>query len=52
MDEKIQKTINKTVEALERIGRFLEKYGNQLDKKQISTIEKSIQELQDKSKKL
>ncbi len=45
MDNKLEKTVDKTIEALARIGRFIEKYGDQLDKKQISRISESLQDL-------
>ena len=48
MDQKLETTVEKTVEALARIGRFIDKYGSQLDKQQIERINNKLQELQKK----
>ena len=48
MIDKLEKTVSKTIEALARIERFLEKYGDKLDKAQINRISQKIQELQKK----
>lgn len=49
MEEKLEKTTVKTIEALARIGRFLDKYGDKLNKRQVARISKAIQELKSKS---
>ncbi len=48
LEEKIKKTVDKTIEALARIERFIEKYGDKLDKESIVKISKKIKELQNK----
>lgn len=42
MDEKIDKTVNKTIEALSRIERFIEKYKDKLNKDQIKKISSKL----------
>jgi len=46
MDKKLEITVEKTIEALARIGRFVEKYGEKLDEKSIAKISKKIKELE------
>ncbi len=45
MDKKLENTVEKTIIAIERIGRFVKKYGNQLDEKSIEVISAKIIEL-------
>lgn len=49
MNQKLEVTVEKTIEALARIGRFIDKYGNQLDKQQTERINKELKELQKKT---
>lgn len=46
MDDKLEITVEKTIEALVRIERFIEKYGEKLDKESINKISKKIKELE------
>ncbi|MFA7243904.1 MAG: hypothetical protein WC080_01255 [Patescibacteria group bacterium] len=48
MEEKLEKTVVKTLEALARIERFVVKYGPDLKKVQKDRIAIKIQELQNK----
>ncbi|MCK9641499.1 MAG: hypothetical protein M0R39_16465 [Prolixibacteraceae bacterium] len=48
MDEKLAITVDKTIEALARIERFIEKYGSDLNNNQIEKISKKLEELQAK----
>ena len=48
MDEKLEKTVEKTEEALARIERFIIKYGSELQEEQKGRIAKKVQELQNK----
>ena len=45
MDEKLEITVEKTIEALARIERFIEKYGEKLDEENITKISKKVKEL-------
>lgn len=47
-EEKLKKTVDKTIEALARIERFIIKYGDKLDKESINKIANKIKELQNK----
>lgn len=51
MDQKLEITVNRTVEALARIGRFLDKYGAELNREQLDRIVQKLHELQIKIKK-
>lgn len=46
MDKKLEITAIKTIEALARIKRFIEKYGGKLDEESITKISKNIKELE------
>ena len=48
MNDKIEITVNKTIDALDRIERFIEKYGVKLSNKQIDNISKKLKDLQNK----
>lgn len=48
MDKKLELTVTKTIEALARIERFIDKYNNYLSKEQIHKILSKSQELQNK----
>jgi len=48
MDEKIEKTVQKTIEALARIQRFVVKYGSEISDEQMKRISVKLQELQEK----
>ena len=50
MDDKLIKTVDKTIQALARIERFIEKYGNKLDDKSMTAISNKLKELQAKIK--
>ena len=45
MDEKLEITVEKTIEALARIERFIEKYGEKLNEESITKISKKVKEL-------
>ena len=45
MDEKLEITVEKTIEALARIERFIEKYGEKLDEECFTKISKKVKEL-------
>jgi len=45
MDDKLEITVEKTIEALARIERVIEKYGGKLDEESITKISKKIKEL-------
>lgn len=47
MDKKLEITVDKTIEALARIERFIEKYGDKLDEESIIRISDKLQELSD-----
>lgn len=47
MDTKLEITVQKTIEAIARIQRFVVKYGSKLNNDQKDRIAKKIQELQD-----
>ena len=47
MNEKIEKTVQKTIEALARIQRFVIKYGPELSDEQKKRIYIKIQELKE-----
>lgn len=44
---KLEITVEKTVEAIARIQRFVVKYGSELNKDQIERISNKLKELQD-----
>ncbi|MBP6989742.1 hypothetical protein KBB48_03135 [Candidatus Shapirobacteria bacterium] len=46
MDKKLEKTVEKTIEAIARIQRFVVKYGSQLSNDQKERIMNKIKELQ------
>lgn len=46
MDKKLEITVEKTIEALTRIERFIDKYGEKLDEESITKISKKIKELE------
>jgi hypothetical protein len=46
MDQKLEITVEKTIEAIARIQRFIIKYGSNLNKEQIERISCKIKELQ------
>lgn len=48
MDKKLQITVEKTIEALARIERFVDKYGEKLNEESIANISKKIKELEAK----
>jgi hypothetical protein len=48
MDTKLEITVEKTLEALARIQRFVVKYGSALNNEQIERISAKLQELQSK----
>ncbi|MGB4957264.1 MAG: hypothetical protein WBO49_02355 [Candidatus Saccharimonas sp.] len=48
MDQKLVRTVDKTIEALARIERFIEKYGDKLDKESIVKISRKTKELERK----
>ncbi len=52
MDEKLEMTVDKTIEALARIERFVEKYGDKVDKKSAAKISGKLKELNRTVKKL
>ncbi len=52
IDEKIEITVEKTIEALARIERFVVKYGSELEDGQKERIAMKVQELQNKIKNL
>ena len=45
MDKKLEITVGKTIEALARVERFIEKYGEKLDKESVTMISNKIKEL-------
>ncbi len=47
MDEKLERTVEKTIEAIARIQRFVAKYRFDLNKEQLDRISKKLRELQD-----
>lgn len=47
MNEKLEKTVEKTIEAIARIQRFVLKYGSELSKDQKERIAKKTEELRD-----
>ncbi|HOZ54016.1 MAG TPA: hypothetical protein PKY25_01620 [Bacilli bacterium] len=51
MDEKLKRTVDKTTQALARIERFIEKYGDKLDKESINSISNKIKQLESKINK-
>jgi hypothetical protein len=48
METKLDITVDKTIEAIARIQRFIIKYGPELNRKQIVRISDKLQELQEK----
>jgi PHP family Zn ribbon phosphoesterase len=52
MDTKLEITVEKTIEALARIQRFVAKYGSDLDNGQRDRISDKLQELQNKIRDL
>lgn len=46
MERKLEKTVEKTIEAITRIERFIIKYGSKLNNNQIKKIANRIKELQ------
>lgn len=50
MEDKIEKTVTRTVDALARIERFLEKYGTSLNADQVGRISSKLRELQNTMK--
>jgi len=46
MDQKLEKTVEKTIEAIARIQRFVVKYGSQLNNNQKEEMANKIKELQ------
>lgn len=52
MDNKLELTVDKTIVALNRIKRFLDKYGEKLDAESIAKIESKIKELELSVKRL
>lgn len=52
MDTKLEMTVEKTIEALARIERFVVKYGPELNDNQKERIAKKIHELQNKVRNL
>ncbi len=45
MDEKLEKTVEKTIEAIARIQRFVVKFGPDFNDEQIKRISAKLQEL-------
>lgn len=52
MDKKIEITVEKTIEALARIQRFIIKYGSDLNDNQKERIANKLRELRDDLKSL
>lgn len=50
MDDKVQQTADKTLEALARVGRFLSKYGDMIEKEKLAQIAQKLDELQEEVK--
>jgi trehalose-6-phosphatase len=48
MQDKLNETVDKTIEALERIERFIIKYGDDLDEDQLFKIDNKLKVLQNK----
>ncbi len=48
MTEKLETTVNRTIEAIARIERFIIKYGADLNKNQLDRISNKLKELQKK----
>ena len=48
MTQKIELTVEKTIEAVARIERFIIKYGSDLNSNQVERISNKLQELQNK----
>jgi len=46
MDQKLVRTVDKTIEALARIERFIEKYGDKLDNESIVRVSRKVGELE------
>jgi len=46
MNEKLEKTVDKTIEAIARIQRFVVKYGPDFNNEQTERISTKLQELQ------
>lgn len=46
IDQKLELTVEKTVEAIARIERFVIKYGSDLNKNQIERISNKLKKLQ------
>lgn len=46
MTKKLEITVNKTIEAISRIQRFIVKYGSDLNKSQLKQIATKVKELQ------
>lgn len=52
MDDKIQQTADKTLEALARIERFIEKYGDAVERSRLEQILQKLEELQKATREL
>lgn len=50
LEQKIKRTVDKTIEALARIERFIDKYGKELDSDSIIRISDEVNRLQNKIK--
>lgn len=48
MDTKLEKTVQKTIEAIARIQRFVVKYRSEISEEQMERISIELQELQEK----
>ena len=48
IDKKIKITVDKTIEAIARIERFIDKYADKIAEEDIKRISNKIQELQNK----
>lgn len=46
IDQKLEITVEKTIEAITRIERFIIKYGSELNNNQIERISNKLKELQ------
>lgn len=49
MDDKVQRTADKTLEALGRVERFLKKYGDMIEKERLAQIRQKLRELQEEA---
>lgn len=48
MDKKLEKTVEKTIDAIARIDRFVIKYGSKLNNEQLERISNKLKVLQEK----